>query len=312
MADRFINSPNNLNVLNDSNSSYVHPTMLDSQESIDVSHTLHDVTADSFTKFNKFRLHDGDPLTSGIGYIFFTKPDLNLTEQNLNSDNFFQSLAETDFGKKVMSNLTNYISLNSSNSNFITLLTNTAENFDTKDIQAKTGEFSENFVGYKLSFPEEISESLSVDSFSVNYVEYSDLRITYLHKMWIDYIQYIRKGKFIADQNHIENRIIDYMSSVFFFLCGEDGHSIKYYSKLTGVYPTNIPYSAFSWQLGQPGLKKLSITYQYSFKEDLDPQILMDFMAVSKGTISKSPDTLKNNWANNVGISDDGKLYFGD
>lgn len=323
-------NPNNLRNLDDTGDTYVSPAMLETEGIIPLSDKILP-KGDSFRQINRYRIYDNDFLASSIGYIFFTKPDLNLINFNnptskdssgpteishLKYDTFLYAFAMTELGQKIMSSLTlSNITYRSSNNNFINILTNLAENFDTKDVQMRTTEIGENFYGYKMSVPSTFIDSVTPDSFSINYTETSDLRITYLHKVWMDYMQAVKLGTISPKEIYRKNKIIDYMSSVYFFLCGEDGQSIKYFSKLTGVYPTNVPYSGLSWQLGQGGLKRMSVIYQYSFKEDLDPQILMDFnmLTSSSATTNKNslPANIANNWVNNAAIKE-GKLIFFD
>lgn len=268
-----------------------------------------------FDKFNRFNIKENDDyFTSSIGYIFFTKPDLNLNNDTIRNRYPFINVLNSSSnlsGKHILSSLsysdTEYGSIVPSN--FITLLTNAATSFESKDTTISTEEYFDTKNKSKMVFPITLSESETVDSFSIEYDEYSDLSIIYLHKVWIDYMHMVRQNVVQPFDTYITDKSIDYMSSAYYFKLAEDGFTIKYWSKYTGVFPTVIPYSAFSFSAGDNNVKKVNISYSYSFKEDMDINILADFSALC-GTTYALPARIENNWASNVGISQDSKGQF--
>jgi hypothetical protein len=302
---------------------YVAPSLLDSSKARTLSSNLggqSNVTqgAKKFTDFNRFRQTEGeDYAVGGISYVFFTKPHLNLLNNKslAYADSFLNNLKDLGtVGERILH------SLDGGNSKeggkFISLITNSAENFETKDTMIKTEEMHENFVGSRMIFPTNTNESQTVDQFNIEYTEYADLSITLLHKAWVDYMNLVKKGVVNpyrgggnVNLDYVHRRIIDYMSSVYYFKLGEDGKKIKYWAKYTGVFPTNIPYSAFSYHHGDPKVKKVSVQYSYNFKEDMDYNILKDFQMIagSSNATKGHVYTLKDNWKTNVRISNDFK-----
>jgi len=277
------------------------------------------IGGDKFTQFNRFRLtSEADYSTSGISYVFFTKPHLNIKKQPNTYDSFINSLKNAaGIGAKITNSLDGKNS--SEGTNFIALLTNSVESFDTKDTTIDTEEVADNFLGDKMILPMTTISSVTADNFSVEYNEYSDLSIMLLHKVWVDYMHLVKRGSLSPYKDdkigldYIKDKIIDYVSSVYYFRMAEDGQKIKYFSKYTGVFPTNVPYSAMSFHLGDTGVKKVTIQYAYSFKEDMKLEILDDFQSLcSNNVISHSYDTIKDNWKGYVNLSNDRtKLYFG-
>lgn len=286
---------------------YINPSMLGT--SVALGRTGSD--SSKWSKFNRFRLHmDEDFDSSGISYVFFTKPHCNLVKGDLKNDAFLNSLGKLPNGKTLIDSLDG---LNGSGNKLIKILSNSAENFDTKDTTLTTNELSENRIGSKLSIPGSTTDSTTIDSFAIDYTEYSDLGILFLHKAWVDYIHCVRRGIIAPNANYIKEKVLDFVSSVYYFRMDESGKQIKFYSKYTGVYPINVPYSAMSFHLGEPRIKKLNITYNYSFKEDMNPEILDDFYALTSAykTTALSAEAT-NNWASQVWLSTDKKtLYFG-
>lgn len=121
-------------------------------------------------------------------------------------------------------------------------------------------------------------KSKTADNFSITYTDDDNLNIIKVHKAWTDYISKVYRGEFFANPIHRQNRTIDYASSVYYFLCGPDGETILFWSKYTGVFPTNTPSSALVWQKGNiTKMPEFSINYEFSWKEDLMPTTLAEF-----------------------------------
>ena len=146
------------------------------------------------------------------------------------------------------------------------------------------------------------------------------MSITLLHKVWVDYINAVKinrispsRGTSSDSTDYILEKKVDYASSVYYFLLDADGCTIKYYAKYTGVFPTNVPYSAMSFKLGESNIKKLSIQYQYSFKEDLNPEILDEFIKLTYSNDMPKRDNdfrADKTWFNYVRITRDRKKMF--
>lgn len=282
--------------------------------------------ANKYNHINRFRNVEGtDYFSSGIAYVFMTKPHLNLAKQKDIYDPFLRMMRDgnSELCKQTIANLD--AKYGNGDGKFINIITNSAETFETKDNILKTKEDGETWVGDKIVFGDNQTESLGADTFNIEYTEYNDMALTYLHKTWVDYIHAVKRNKLhpykstdtynTGGCDYVQLKIIDYVSSVYYFVLDPDGHTIRYFSKYTGVFPTSIPYSAMSFKLGDSNLRKLNITYQYSFKEDLDPRILDEFAALS-GTVENdftyiNDGKLHNNWRSGVAISENRKhLYF--
>jgi len=271
-----------------------------------------------FNQFNRFKISEGlEYSASPVAYVFFTKPDLNFSNENLAGNNFLRNLSRTTYGLEIMRNLTctPFHGIGNVGQGFMKILTNMAENFDNMDNSLRTDTFVETFRGYKMQLPVDDIDSTTAGNFSISFTEIMGIPLTLLHKAWIDYIIGLRVGRLEPDDIYKKNRIIDYMCSVFYIELAPDGRTIEYFSKYTGVFPTNIPYSSFSWNIGEGKTKKLSIQYAYTYKEDLDPEILKDFEEVTRSEgrgNSDAPYRLKYNWASGVGIDINRSiLYFG-
>ncbi len=80
-------------------------------------------------------------------------------------------------------------------------------------------------------------------------------------------------------------RVINYVSSVYYFKLAPDGKTITYWSRYAGVFPKNYGNSALSGSNRE--LTKISIDYQSQFFEDLKLNLLEAFNITSLGIADK-------------------------
>lgn len=238
---------------------------------------------------NRFRLRfPTEVLENSYGYIFFTRPELNL----LNSDGSplsqtkniveFYDLLQSDLTlfKSLQSNITikenNYSPLN-----FIAPLCNNARNFNTKDEIIKTRESAQTANDWRIIYGHRINDSRAADTVDITFSDNRNLSVYKLMKIWVNYINIITTSNRLKPRDYNrKNRILDYASSIYYFLTSEDGESIIYYCKLIGTFPTNIPSSTFSWDFGSHKAPEYSITFQYSMKDE-SPLVLKDFNKIT-------------------------------
>jgi hypothetical protein len=217
-----------------------------------------------------------------------TVPVLNLSEKTLKNINYLNFMNNIPQDKAIL-NALSYKGLCGSEEmvdgteTFIKPLTNCCEAFSTADVSSNTIETGENKYALKHVYAGLDSDSKTVGSFNIDYLEKSNLVITKLHKIWFEYIQLVRTGKIKAFDTLRLKRILDYQSSLYFFALAPDGFSIDYWCKYTGVFPTAVPYSVFSGKLGPEDTVRISVPYAYVYKEDMEPEIFDDFNIVSAG-----------------------------
>ena len=165
-----------------------------------------------------------------------------------------------------------------SSSPFMKLLNNAFLGLDGKDLSAKTTDVGESFYGYKQTLSGPYIDSVVGDIVTVRYAETKNLPIIHLHKLWMEYRENVGRGLFLPYNDVRDNNEIDFVSSIFYFVLDRDMETILYYSKYTGVVPISNPYSALTSSIGSMNeIPDIAIDYSYSYKEDLNPQILMDF-----------------------------------
>jgi hypothetical protein len=264
---------------------------------------------ENLTKFETFFANRYlDPFVSGYSFIFITKPSLfiypnkpestglsdddfniqRLAYENMTKDHFFSQflISETmNDNDKILVEQLSYtmqrFSLPYNKNNFIPLFTNRIKNFETTDLVIEQQDTYETKQGFKLPMPTHKTNSISSNTLSLDLMETQNLDITKMISLWVNYISNITDGTFYANPEMVRKGVIDYMSSIYYFVLEPDGKTIKYWAKYTGCWPTTVPYSTLRYTKGEQQAVDLSISFVYTSKEDMSPAILEDFNRVS-------------------------------
>lgn len=235
------------------------------------------------SKFNPYKLHDNNSeiFNKGIPMVFFSSPRMNLVKENIERDSFFMYMNQI---KPDLFASLNYSNLNalSSGRPFIPILSNRFKGIQLADTQTTMKEFHETFYGYKQNLPVGNVNSISGGEISVEFQENKNIDIIHLVKAWADYIEGVTRGYFFPSEEAKGKRFIDYTSSIYYFLLDFDGETILHYSKYSGCFPINVPYDVFSQNVGEDvDVPQVSVNFAYSYKEDMNPDILVDLNTTS-------------------------------
>lgn len=248
-------------------------------------------------KFNGFYSNPfRDSATTGFGFIFMTRPMLFLTPSpkkgnNLSELAYENTVKESSFvpfilteagnsADKVLINMLSY-DQSSFESSFMPVFTNECKGFSTNDVSLDQTNVFSTKQGFNQVLPTHASASRAPSQVGIQVQEDSNLTFTKIMKLWVEYIEYITDGTFSANPEMVRDGIIDYTSSIYYFLLEPDGKTIKYWAKYTGCWPTNIPYGSFNYTKGDVQTIDLSLNFNYMTKEDMNPKILEDFNKVS-------------------------------
>lgn len=235
---------------------------------------------------NRFKLKfPSHELEKTVGYLFFTKPDLNIIEDNgkvREESAVLYSLRDILRSRDVA--LVQSLKMNYGPT-FINLLSSYATNIDVSDVEMKPRNTSETSTNWKIMYGFRTSESKAANSLTINFEDDRNLSVYKTHKIWVEYINAITMGLMEPKRQYVLKRILDYAASLYYFLVSEDGESIVYYAKFTGIFPTNIPDSAYSWSVGEESKNHTyQIHYQYSFYDSMNPMIINDFNKLNGST----------------------------
>lgn len=234
------------------------------------------------TEFNRFKLDHPDIfLRNTVGYIVFTRPDLNFL------DDSGQLLSGISVDPRVEYIARNNIHLvqcltheydGTTGHNFNPFLSNLAQSIEVMDDSVDTLDTGETFTGYKFQYSKHNIKSITSGSLTIKFKETFDLGITNLFQLWVDYQSNVYKGVFLPKDDYIWFKNIDYMCNIYYFLLDQDGETLLFWSKYFGVFPVNVPKSSLAYDAGsQVQLPDMSVQFSYIYKEDLSPATLVEF-----------------------------------
>lgn len=240
--------------------------------------------------YNRFKVATpDDTLTRTFAHVFFTRPDCNICYTS-GSDHLTLSdevkndpdyLREFKNNPGLLMQLSQAVGLNHE---FMMLPSNRVNSFECKDRTIKSDTYGKTYRGNSISYGKSIDESTAASEVSISFTDDRDLHLFRMHQLWVEYISDVNKGRLRPMQNHLTNRCLDYACSAYYIVCAENGEDIIYWSKLYGVFPTNIPDSVMTWNKSQYITNpEISITYQYSFKKDWHAETIAEFNLNSSG-----------------------------
>lgn len=241
-----------------------------------------------YDSYNKYRvIADTDIAVKGIPYVFFSTPMLSLKENSLTANSFLTymySFYPELLDMLCYGNSSEYSDCNTT-SPIIKLLTNTIQGFDTNDQTLGTMDYGESWFGTKVIMPTtSINSDIIGGTISCRFNDFSNYPVLNLINAWFQYISDVSLGRITTYANNIYNKKLDFTSSVYYFLTDLDGETLRYWTKYTGVFPTNVPFSSLGGQHNNAReLVEYNISFAYSVKEDMDFNILTDFNKLVNG-----------------------------
>lgn len=239
-------------------------------------------TFSRYTKsYNRFKIPTlNDAFQKGFAHVFFIRPDCNLlddTGRELN--NYFINDPEFNYTWKNNPDLVKQLTMdNGQYHNFMLSLSNKAASFSLSDESINSDTYGKTFKGWQIAYGRNNVESKTAGEFSITFNDDRTLHIYQLHRLWVDYISEVYQGRKAPKSSNIKNKILDYASACYYLITAEDGETIIFWSKYYGVFPTTIPSNQYSWNQGNIIEKpQVEINYKYSFKEDANPESLVEF-----------------------------------
>lgn len=235
--------------------------------------------------YNRFKeTYIDDMLNKTFAHVFFVRPNCNifrtgtsiLTKTMAELPDFYYAFKHN---KLILQQLQQEYK-GAPTHQFMFYPSNKVRSFEVADEYILTDTYGQSRTGYKVPYGKHNVESRTADKFSCTYIDDNRLTVYHVHKLWMDYISYVYRGKIGPQQAYIINKIIDYATCVYYILCAEDGETIIFWSKYTGVFPIKAPSSSFSYTAENPGgiqKPEINIEYQYAWKEDFNPLSLVEF-----------------------------------
>lgn len=238
---------------------------------------------DNFNRFYKI-WPDLEFPTSIISYVFITRPELNLYQTNGGSAEGKLLVPENEKDPRVRYMNADYPEIlhmltadYSTDHDFIPFLQGRTESLQIPDYEIATHDFMIPYFNYKMPYPGVANESLTGGQFDITFREDNRMRVFKMFDFWIYYIDSIMKDRLKASRQNIIKNEMEYMCSIYQFLCDPSSERILFWSKYTGCFPYAIPVSNLSHSLHNAVDNKVSVSFKYSYVEHMDPMILTDF-----------------------------------
>lgn len=243
--------------------------------------------------YNRFKTANPDEaLQKGFAHVFFIKPDCNVKDGLGGLNSQFKNDAVFQYAYQNCPVLLRELcSSGEYYGDFMFSLSNKAAAFSLQDEFIGHETYGTTYSGWKIAFGRNSVESKTAGNFDVTFKDDKNFHIYHLHKLWVEYISGVYSGKYVPNTYYIYNKILDYATAVYYIITAEDGETILFWSKYYGVFPTTIPSSQYGWShgslIGSQSLD-ISITYQYSFKEDFHPASLVEMNNASKIALTEN------------------------
>ena len=238
------------------------------------------------TQFNRYKIGYPDYERNVlIPYVFFTRPDLNVFDDN-------GAVLEMYYSRPVLHYL---VSSNpqtirtltlgmTAEHDFNPLLSNRVGSLDVQDEVIDVSETGETFTGYKSQYAKHGIRSITAGQLSIKFPETYNLALTTLHQFWCGYESDVYRGYLDPKEEYIGGKILDYACDIYYFLTDKDG-VLRFWTKYFGCFPSNVNKSIFSYDAGSMiQFPEMNITYNYIYKEDLSPDTIVEFNRNAKIT----------------------------
>lgn len=239
-----------------------------------------------YTKFNRFGYIDPynkeDVLKE---FLFFTKPDLRIYSGS--GGTLTDDLEDIPYFKDCMYRypaalwqLQQTSCPSGLRTPFINILTNSVTSkLDLPDISAESQESTPNIMGTTITLRGHSYKSDNGYDFTLSFSDTAYLEIYHMVKAYDEFIRRTKTGETSPYDKYIKYNIASDQFSVYKFLIGQDGETIMYWAKATGVYFTNVPRSDF----GDPtDFGKYTLSFHAQFVEDNNPRDLVEFNRLVK------------------------------
>lgn len=263
--------------------------------------------------FNISRLPDVDNATEPyIAYILMSRPDLNLSSgaggiwgRNIGTATSQQNLitiknmamtaayANDKYGEMMLYQLSR-----SNSSIWLPLVTTRAKNYNVNDAELKQVEKGLTFFGHKIIYGKHSEDHKIGGSFTLEFRNDRQLSILKMMQLWVSYIYNVSKNDWLVpDENYQRNGILDYCGSLYYLVTRRDGRELIYWEKLTGVFPTRVPWSMFSTTDQMIVEDNVSIDFTYSIRSDpCDPSVLNDINFLSGDSYASIQTKMAAGW----------------
>ncbi len=162
-------------------------------------------------------------------------------------------------------------------------LTGRVQSIQIPDFAIKTYQMTQPYTKYGLPMSLTAIESTTGGSFDITFREDAQYSVTKLFYAWVYYMDGVMRNKFSPKLKYMRFNALDYATSIYDIIVGDDGEEIVWFGKYTGCIPTNVPVSDLGFNKGGSPIDSVSITFNYFNYEAMNPEILLDLNYNSLG-----------------------------
>lgn len=227
-------------------------------------------TVDSYNRFKMPSLNDA--FTRGFAHVFITRPNCN-TAALINNVGMFKQAY--DRNPRLVWQLQK-----GTYHQFMYSLSNKVISFSPNDEYIETEVYGKTWRGYRTTIGRTNVGSKSASELNITFRDDRDLNAYTIIKLWCEYINGVYTGIYEPLQENIINKVLDYASSIYYFITAEDGETILFWSKYYGTFPSTVPTTQYAWSAGNvidSTSVNLDVKFNYSFKEDCNPETIREF-----------------------------------
>ena len=289
IRDKILTKDDILNIDSDAYTSLLHSNQIFSRNDIDL-----------FGKTYRFGLlNPYGAISTAREFLFFTKPDLNIYARDdstgilqggpilnpaLQNYAYWRDLANTK--SRIIKALQSSVD---PQDNFNHLLQNQViSNLEIPGLTAESIDTPTNMYGVGFSYRGSSEASDDNPEFSLEFKDTKWLDVYYYFKTYEEYETLKHHGTIRPWKRYIENKVLHDQISIYKFLVGEDMETIIYYGKYYGVIPMTLPRDVFSSGTFDNGIS-YSVNFKAAFFEDMKPEIIGDFNALSESYYNSLP-----------------------
>lgn len=275
--------------------------LLDSKETSSLMQSASIMDAhkvDWFNNFTRYGIIDPyNAMSNTREYLFFTRPDLHIVNPSnptvishgLRNNPFFRDFIQRF--PELVYQLQSSCSINRSRNPFMAILSNAVTSgMDLPSISADMIDTPANAYGTRIQYRGVSMKSHENHEFNLEFTDTKYLEVYHLFKAFDEYkslelLGYLQPSNTIGEDaiwiEYIMNKVLYDHITIYKIVVGEDGTSIVFMGRVTGVVPTGVPRDAFSDMTNMDG-QKLTVPWNGFYVRDSDPRIVSDFNRITK------------------------------
>lgn len=231
-----------------------------------------------YTKFKRLPILDPyNPYDGAQEYLFFTRPDLNVS----GASNPLFTLAKSAYPELL-------VDLESSNAGtsckFCPILSNAvSSSLDLPDLESSDIETGQNVYGTKIYYRGTSRKSDEEFEFNLEFEDTKQSEIYMFFKLWDEYKKLDWEGLVETKTDYIMNKVLCDQISIFKIIVANDGYTILFWANVVGCYPKGVPRSVWNDANNLNNYLKITTSWRGHFIQDNDPNILVHFNKLSIG-----------------------------